>query len=225
MNPRPRRGGYQVPRPQTWISLLQLPARALTFGLLVVALALEPVEYANSAHGQPLAAIRIASTEGKPVAVIQTYKGGLAGVRSANAAIRLSIGRDPSGPDEPVLFMEYPAPSDDPAGRDVQCDAENHDWTAGHAISFRVKPDHAVRLSLSFLDRNRIAYTYWTDLQGGIWQSVRVPFDQIRPNPYFQPPNAKIGAPMDVSQVSGIAFAPHDQTSGRLTIGRFVVVK
>jgi hypothetical protein len=122
-----------------------------------------------------------------------------------------------------VLIVEYPVPTDDPAGRDVQCAAENQDWTAGHAISFQVKPSHSVRLSLSFFDRNRVAYTAWTDLTGGVWQLVRIPFDEIRPNPFFQPSDAKAGAPLDVSEVKGIAFAPHDRSSGRLLVGKFVV--
>jgi Carbohydrate binding domain (family 11) len=107
----------------------------------------------------------------------------------------------------------------------VQCDAENQDWTAGRAISFQIKPAHAVRLSVSFLDRNLVAYTNWMELTGGTWQRVRIPFSEIRPNPYFQPPGAKTGAPLDVSEVKGIAFAPHDQTSGRLAVTQFVVLK
>src|SRR5262245_31070717 len=68
-----------------------------------------------------------------------------------------------------------------------------------------------------------VAYTAWTELRGGVWQLVRIPFDEIRPNPFFQPPDAKTGAPLDVSDVKGIAFAPLDRTSGRLAIGRLVV--
>jgi hypothetical protein len=161
----------------------------------------------------------------RPVAVIQSYKDGLARVRTANPDVRLSVGRDPSMSDEPVLFVEYPTPTADPAGRDVRCDAENQDWTAGRAISFQIKPAHAVRLSVSFLDRNLVAYTSWMELTGGTWQRVRIPFSEIRPNPYFQPPGAKTGAPLDVSEVKGIAFAPHDQTSGRLAVTQFVVLK
>jgi hypothetical protein len=159
------------------------------------------------------------------VIVIQSYKDGLSGVRAANPDVHLSVGRDPSITDEPVLSVEYPTPSANPASRDVQCAAEHQDWSAGQAISFHIKPAHAVRLSVSFLDRNRVAYTTWTELKGGVWQSVRIPFDEMRPNPYFQPPDAKTGSPIDVSDVKGNAFAPHDQTAGRLTIGKFVVSK
>jgi hypothetical protein len=63
-------------------------------------------------------------------------------------------------------------------------------------------------------------YTTWTELAGGVWQPVTIPFDQLRPNPYFQPPNAKTGAPLDVSEVKAVAFAPHDPMPGRLSIGK-----
>jgi hypothetical protein len=56
-----------------------------------------------------------------------------------------------------------------------------------------------------------------------VWQAIRIPFDEIRPNPFFQFPDAKTGAPLDVSDVKAIAFAPQDKTTGRLAIGRIVV--
>jgi hypothetical protein len=159
------------------------------------------------------------------VAVIRAFDDGPGGMCAAKPGIRLSITRDASTPDGPVLLVEYPAPTGDPAGRDVQCIAKNRNWTAGRAIRFRVKPEHPMRMSISFVDRNRVAYTAWKDLTGGEWQWVRIPFDEIRPNPFFQPPGAKTGAPIDVSDVTFIAFAPQDQASGRLAIGTFVVSK
>ena len=157
--------------------------------------------------------------------LIQDYKDGISRVRAANPEVRLSVGRDPLLPGEPVLFVDYPPPTADPAGRDVQCEAVNTDWTAGRAISFQIRADHPTRLSVSFLDRNRVVYTAWTEVAGGAWQVVRIPFDEIRPNPFFQPPDARTGAPIDVSEVRFLAFAPQDKVGGRLAIGRFVVSK
>jgi hypothetical protein len=105
----------------------------------------------------------------------------------------------------------------------VWCDADLQDWSSWRAIAFRIKPDHDVKLSVSFLDRNRVAYTTWVELAGGAWQPVRIPFDQIRPNPYFQPPDAKTGAPVDLSEVKAVAFAPHDETAGRLSVTKLVL--
>jgi hypothetical protein len=173
---------------------------------------------------QAQSAARPGVAEVTPVAIIQDYRDGLSGVRHANPDVRVSVGRDTALPDQPVLVVDYPAPTDDPAGRDVQCDATARDWTGGRAIVFQVKPAHALRLSVSFFDRNGVVYTSWSDLKEG-WQTVRVAFDVIRPNPYFQPPGATLGAPLDVSDVRFIAFAPQDRTAGRLAISGFVVVK
>jgi hypothetical protein len=138
--------------------------------------------------------------------------------------MRLHVGRDSAFP-EAVLFVEYPEPSADPAGRDIELTAENTDWTVGSAISFRIKPARAVKLSVSFIDRNRVVYTAWTNLQADTWQPVRIAFDAIRPNPFFQPADARRGTPIDVSEVSRIAFAPQDSAAGSLAIGPIIVVK
>jgi hypothetical protein len=160
----------------------------------------------------------------KHMLVIHGFESGLAGVHAANANVKLSVERDPSL-SESVLIVDYPAPSDDPAARDVCCDAQNRDWTAGRAIALRIKPATALKLSVSFFDRNHVAYTTWADLKAGEWQPVRIELDAIRPNPYFQRADAKTGAPLDISEVSGIAFAPHDQLPGRLSISQLVVVE
>src|SRR5688572_20112101 len=99
--------------------------------------------------------------------VIQSFKNEISGGCAANAGLRLSVSRDRAVADA-VLVVEYPMPTRDPAGRDVRCAAENQDWSAGRAIAFQIKPDHAMRFSLSFVDRNRVAYTMWTALKGGV---------------------------------------------------------
>src|SRR6185436_6589317 len=105
---------------------------------------------------------------------------GLVGVRAASADVHLSVRRDPSGPDQPVLHVEYPAPTGNPAGRDVQCEAENRNWSNGRAVSFRIKPAHALRLSVSFIDRNGVVYTSYADLKEGVWQPVRFAFAEMK---------------------------------------------
>jgi carbohydrate binding protein with CBM11 domain len=160
-----------------------------------------------------------------PVVIIQAYEDGLAGIRTASPDVHVRVETEPLLSGERVLIVEYPAPGDNPAERDVRCTATQSDWTSGNAIAFQVRPDHALRLSVSFLDRNHVAYTAWRELKGGEWQEVRIPFAEIRPNPFFQPPDARTGQPVDVSEVGFIAFAPQDKTSGRLAIGRFVVTK
>lgn len=161
----------------------------------------------------------------KHVAIVHDFGTGLAGVHAANPEVKLRVAQDTALAGESVLLVDYPPPNDNPASRDVRLDAGTRNWTAGSAISFRVRPEHATRLSVSFLDRNHVAYTAWRDLQEGVWQQIRIAFAEIRPNPYFQPPDARSGAPIDVSDVNGVAFAPQDKAAGRLAISRFVLIE
>jgi hypothetical protein len=155
--------------------------------------------------------------------VLQDFSGGAASVHARNPVIKLRIDRHPVSPNERVLLIEYPAATDNPAGRDVWLDVEQRDWTRGSAITFQVKPDHPTRMSVSFADRNHVAFTTWVDLPDTTWQSVRLRLDRIRPNPYFQPPDAAVGKPMDLREVNGLGFAPQDRAAGRIAIGTIVL--
>jgi hypothetical protein len=163
-------------------------------------------------------------SDGVTVAVIQAYEHGTSAVRSANPDIELTIVRD-AELDEPVLSVAYPESTGNPAGRDVWCDAEDRNWTEGRAISFKVRSDQALRLSVSFMDGNRVAYTHWLDVTGGAWQTMEIPFSDIKPNPYFQPPGADRTAPLDVSNVARLGFAPQTPGAGHLTIGPLLIVR
>ena len=99
---------------------------------------------------EPARTLMLAVAGGEPVIPVQTYKAQLSGVRSRNPDVKLSVGHDPALGEEPVLLVTYPGPTDDPAGRDVWCDAENQDWSGGRAVTFSVKPDQAIKLSVSF---------------------------------------------------------------------------
>lgn len=155
--------------------------------------------------------------------VVQSFSRGLSSIRAPSPSVRLSITQASAFPGGPLLVVEYPPPGDDPAGRDVWCDAEHRDWKAGRELSLLVRSDHPLRLSVSFFDRNAVAYTSWSDLPGVRWNTVRIPLDRIRPNPFFQAPDADTRAPLDVSDVAGIGIAPQDRSGGRLLVGRIVV--
>ena len=158
------------------------------------------------------------------IAVVHTFKNGLAGTL-ANDAVKLRIIADSAAIRDSVLVVEYSAPNGNPAARDVRLEAEHTSWSEGTALRFEARPEHASRISVSFVDRNGVAYTAWKNLRGGMWQTVRVGFDEIRPNPYFQPPGAKLGSRIDVSEVKWMAFAPQDSEAGRLEIRRVELVK
>src|SRR5262249_7574057 len=113
---------------------------------------------ANGANRPPNSGTPALTSARESVVTIRGFEHGPAGRRAANQSMALGVGRDPAIPNEQVLFVDYPRASSDPAGRDVRCDAEQRNWAAGRAIAFRVKPSRATRLSVSFVDRNNVAY-------------------------------------------------------------------
>jgi len=152
---------------------------------------------------------------------IRQFDEQLTGVRANSTSVTLSVTHDAALPNEAILVVQYPEPGANPAARDVQCVAEHTDWSASRGIAFQVKSEQASRMSVSFIDRNHVVYTAYVDLKGGEWQAVQIAFDSITPNRFFQPPDAKTGSPIDVSDVKFIAFAPQDKASGRLMVTSF----
>jgi hypothetical protein len=159
-----------------------------------------------------------------PSLVIHSFASGLSTVHAAGSDVVLRVRRrDPAAPEEHVLEVDYPAGAGDPAARDVWCDVESRDWTRGSVIRFAIKPDRAISISVSFLDGNRVAYTAFVPLQADTWQTVRIPLDSMKPNPYFQPPGADLGARLDVRDVARIGLAPQDPEPGRFSISAIVL--
>ena len=163
------------------------------------------------------------SGEHHAVMIIRAFDEQLLGIRAANPAVRLTMGHESALPNQRVLSVEFPAAAG-PASRDVWSDAQIHDWTTARAIAFKARPDNSLRISVSFMDRNRVAHTAWADLEGGKWQAVDLPFARIKPNPYFQPPEANTRALLDLSDVKAIGFAPQTPEAGRLAITEFTVI-
>ena len=161
--------------------------------------------------------------DGSTVAVLQDFSRELARVHARNPAVSLRFVRDPALPGEVVLIVEYPRASDDPAARDISCDVDQRNWTSGRAIRFQARSTHPTRLSVSFFDRNHVVYTARADLPDAAWHVIDIAFDQIRPNPYFQPPDAKTGNAIDVSDVPFIAFAPQSPDAGQLEVRKIVL--
>jgi len=157
--------------------------------------------------------------------VIHAYRNDLAGIRANDPGMKLQVGLHSALPGEKVLFVDYPSAGNDPAGRDIHLEAEQRDWSGASAIAFQIRSPQPVRVSVSFVDRNQVAYTTWVNALGDSWHLISLPFRDLRPNPYFQPPGAKTGAPLDISDVSGISFAPQDSAAGRFAISQFVLLK
>ena len=156
--------------------------------------------------------------------VIQAYDEGLAGVRAANPAVHLSVARDSSVADERVLIVDYPAPTDDPAGRDVQCAAENQDWTGGRAIHFRSsRPFPQAFVVVPGSESCRIH-----GVDGAEGRFLAAGSDSARRDSsesFLSTSRRQDRSANRRERREGHRVPPQDETSGRLAIGKFVVTK
>jgi hypothetical protein len=157
----------------------------------------------------------------RPPAIVRWFGVALEGIKTQDPELKLRVGHDVGLGDENVLFVDYPKSLAEPAARDVWVEAEVTDWSRARALSFRIKPDLAVKLSVSFIDRNRVGYTSWIELTGEQWNDVQLTLDAFRPNPRLQPPDAKPGLPVDLTEVKAFGFAPEGGAPGRLALTSF----
>jgi hypothetical protein len=113
---------------------------------------------------------------------------------------------------------------DQRASLDVWNEARFTDWHDAGALSFSIKPDAELSLSVSFMDGHGTGYTSKTEqLSPGAWQVVTLPLNKFWHNP-FGPPGDHPGTPVDTSRVTAFGFAPEGCQSGHFIIDDFKLV-
>lgn len=79
------------------------------------------------------------------------------------------------------------------------------DWRAAKSLSVRVKSARPEEMTVAFNDLNQVAYI--ADLpktQGKGWETLSVPMSAFKVNEYYQPPQAKKGAALDLSHIESL---------------------
>ena len=157
-------------------------------------------------------------------AIVQDYEPGapLSKPSEPSAVSRLSITLAAGDPSGNALSVDYGCSgTEQRALLDVWSEPRASDWSKAGALSFRIKPDAAISLSVSFMDANHAGYTQQTQqLVAGAWQTVSLPFDKFWLNP-FGPQGDVPGQPQDRSHVAAFGFAPHGCANGHFLIDDF----
>jgi hypothetical protein len=183
----------------------------------------EPLPAATSAPAAPLASAPPARPRGF---IVQDYEGVETATKPAAATARskVTLTLAPGDGSRSALSGDYSCSGDEQrADLDVWGTPLISDWTAGNALTLRIKPDAAMSLSVSFMDGNHAGYTQKTELLvAGQWQTVRLPFDKFWFNP-FGPPGDVKGAPLDRRNVTAFGFAPQGCTNGHFLIDDFAL--
>lgn len=153
-----------------------------------------------------------AAALGRPAAATETSSVVLAIVAGESSPSALSVTYTCSGADEQRASL------------DVWNEPRLTDWHDAGALSFSIKPDAELSLSVSFMDGHGTGYTSKTEqLSPGAWQVVTLPLNKFWHNP-FGPPGDHPGAPVDTSRVSAFGFAPQGCRNGHFLIDDFKLV-
>ncbi len=94
------------------------------------------------------------------------------------------------------------------------CRAGGKDWngvdlTKVKAINVSIYCKSPVVLGLALKDKTNNQYVAQTpSTKGGGWETVSVPMDSFKLDPYYTPPDAKKGAPTDFSKVTTFNIQP-----------------
>lgn len=196
---------------------------------------LSGVAYRKASAAAPVAAVSsapasppTASALPAPSDIVQDYEPGAPiskpseGTAVSRLELRLTAG-DPSGN---ALSVDYGCSgTEQRALLDVWSPPRNRDWSQASALSFRIKPDAVITLSVSFMDANHAGYTQKTAaLVAGSWQTVTLPFDKFWFNPHG-PSGDTPGAPLNRSNVEAFGFAPEGCSNGHFVIDDFVLTR
>jgi hypothetical protein len=98
------------------------------------------------------------------------------------------------------------------------------DWTGAKKVTCKIYSQEPLFIEFGFNDANQnsyVAHFPWTKGKG--WETISIPFEKFDLNEYYQPPEAKKDAPLDLSHIETFNIAPqtkgdHEFEMGELTI-------
>jgi hypothetical protein len=185
---------------------------------------LSGVAYRKAAPASP----PVASASPAPGAIVQDYEPGapISKPSEGTAVSRLDLRLVAGDPNGNALSVDYGCSgTEQRALLDVWSAPRTRDWSQASALSFRIKPDAALSLSVSFMDTNHAGYTQKTaPLVAGSWQTVTLPFDKFWFNPHG-PAGDTPGAPLNRVSVEAFGFAPEGCANGHFVIDDFVLTR
>ncbi|HUO58619.1 MAG TPA: carbohydrate binding domain-containing protein [bacterium] len=93
------------------------------------------------------------------------------------------------------------------------------DLSKATTIVFKAKATLPGELQFEFKDKYNVQYMVKVKVPSAAWSEVRIPVVSFIKNPYYTPPNAELGHPMDLSKVNGMNVGPQADGAGEMWIG------
>lgn len=100
------------------------------------------------------------------------------------------------------------------------------DWSGAKSLHLWVKSSAPTSLELAFNDANQNAYLApAVQTQGHGWEALVVPFDGFKLNEYYQPAQAKKGAPLDLSHIDSFNIGVKSPGKGSFLVDDVILYK
>ncbi len=137
---------------------------------------------------------------------------------SQGSSIELTVRTDAPGFRGPAARVSYDEQPSGWCGEWIRAGAAwgGQDWSRAHGLEAEVYSADALSLRFDFNDANQNAYVSPSlTVKPGAWTLVRANFADFALNPYYQPPRALKGAPLDLTHVATFNLQP--DTPGKHT--------
>ena len=93
------------------------------------------------------------------------------------------------------------------------------DLSKSGSLKFKAKSTVAGDVQLAIVDGFGVQYVTKASISSKDWAVVEVPLSSFIKDPYYTPPQAVLGHPMDLSKVSNLNFSPQMQGAAVIEIG------
>lgn len=93
------------------------------------------------------------------------------------------------------------------------------DLSAAGSLVFSAKASPPGEIQIALHDKYNVQYVANVAIPSDRWSDVSVPLSAFQKNPYYQPPDAKQGNPMDLSETKNLNIAPATPGKGTFWIG------
>lgn len=129
---------------------------------------------------------------------------------------KISFAMDKDPEKGPVLKIDYILAQNSWCG--LYRHSVNQNWSSAKNVNVWAKGSSNLVVRFSILDANKVSYVADMNLTPE-WQEIKIPISSMKKNPYYQPPEAIQGKPLDLSNVQQIQFEPQTQGKGSFMIG------
>ncbi len=148
--------------------------------------------------------------------------------KDSGTTLDMTLDRDPEGKGERLSAFKYNLKKKGWCGVWIRVgdDWNGQDWRGAKTLTLQVYSDFPLTLELGFNDAKQNAYTALAPpTQGKGWETIQMPFSSFQLNPYWQPPEAKKGAPQDLSKLETFNISPKTEGKHGFKVRKVSILK